>query len=177
MKSEIKRRRRTRRSSTWLRQSLWTSVAVVAALGVVAVALAGVTRFPATVTSSVASASPAPQDETDTGEPSTSTRAVVVYVTQYGFEPTEMTIPAGQYTLIVRNSSGLPNLALSAHGLVATTVETGRTADGVPAPGVDVPISLAESKVFAQPFLFVPGTITLSDPDVPGRVCQIFVTP
>ncbi len=79
-----------------------------------------------------------------------------------GFEPSEITIPAGKYLIIVRNRTGLDKFSFR--------LERG---SGTRLHDVRMPRYKREWKHFLQ---LAPDTYVITEPDHPGWVCRITVT-
>lgn len=108
-------------------------------------------------------------------EPSTSTRGIVIYITQYGFEPREMTLPAGEYQLMIRNGSGRADLDVTVRGL-ASAATPGKTYLAPPGTTVDLPIPRSPRRTFVATVALREGTVTLDEPEHRGWSCRINVT-
>ena len=106
-------------------------------------------------------------------------RVVKVYVTRYGFEPSEMTVPEGDHILVISNGSGDPRVDMTVRGVVAVP-DSGTPSGKVdaPAPGqtVDVPVALGTDRAYARRTGFRQGTVVLDDRNHPDWRCTITVT-
>jgi hypothetical protein len=176
---------RTRRSSRRLapvHRAIWLAVSCVAVAAVVALA-AGAAR---TLHASAPRALVVQEEgSTGDGEPTTSVTVLAISVTRYGFEPREMTVPAGEYLLYVRNETAESDLAVTAHGVARVPGHTDETPAGAavaapapePGPPEDLPIPLGRGRRFHERVVLRPGVTTLTEATRPGWVCRIDVAP
>ncbi len=107
------------------------------------------------------SSQPAPTSQQDENE--SDAKVAALTLRPNGFEPTEITIPAGKYLMVVRNRTGLDQFALR---LERTT--------GARLQDVRLPRYKRDWKQFMQ---LTPDTYLLSEVDHPDWVCRITVTP
>jgi hypothetical protein len=123
----------------------------------------------------------APQDfiPNEEWEANLAVRVVKVYVTRYGFEPSEMTVPEGDHILVISNGSGDPGVDVTVRGVVAVPdsgTPAGKTDAPAPGPTVDVPVALGTDRAYARRTGFRQGTVVLDDRNHPDWRCTITVT-
>lgn len=176
---------RGRRSGVRLRTRIvcWS----VLALCLVLLSFSVFASFVRRTTRSSHSLTPSPlafaQEGSSSGEATTSTKIIAISVTQYGFQPRQMSLPAGEYLLLVRNASRFSDLAVVGHGLAPVTGPPGEPTVGAtlapptPSPVRDIPVAFDHRRNFRQYVRLDAGTVRFDDATRPGWGCRIDVTP
>ena len=90
-------------------------------------------------------------------------RVISVTLRPTGFEPSEVSVPAGRYLLVVNNRTGLEQF----------TPRLGREGQGA----ADEAGTLRHKRAWKKALQLTPGQYALAEADRPEWVCRITVTP
>lgn len=130
----------------------------------------------ATLLGSIVATSAAQDQPPDESEPNRSKKVVVIYVTQYGFEPADTEALSGDHILMIRNNTDDPDLEVVATGLGAVGGPPSALKPG-DEESVTGPVRLPfnRRRVVTTPVRFARGDVRLIVPGRPDWACRIAV--